>query len=62
LDLIATEYAEAVAAGQFERAEGWLAVAMFAAERQRDRERPGDPALHSNRPVIRHEARSPASG
>lgn len=36
LDLIATEYAEAVAIGAFERAEGWLAVAGFAAVRQRD--------------------------
>jgi hypothetical protein len=62
LDLIATEYAEAVATGQFERAEGWLAVAVFAAERQRDRERTGDPALVSNRPVIGHEARSRVSG
>jgi len=36
LDLIATEYAEAVAIGAFERAEGWLAVAEFAAARRRD--------------------------
>ncbi len=34
LDLIATEFATAVASDEFERAEGWLAVAQFAAARQ----------------------------
>jgi hypothetical protein len=47
LDLIATEYAEAVAAGEFERAEGWLAVAEFAVRRQDDRGRPDG---HSSAP------------
>jgi len=37
LDLIATEFADAVASDEFERAEGWLAVARFAAARQADR-------------------------
>ena len=37
LDRIATAYAEAVAAGDFDAAEGWIATAAFAADRQGDR-------------------------
>jgi|GEM_PF-6227262 len=37
LDLIAKEYAEAVASGDFERAEGWFATAKLAAAREVDR-------------------------
>jgi hypothetical protein len=37
LDLLAREYAEAVADGDFERAEGWLATAAFVADREVDR-------------------------
>jgi hypothetical protein len=33
MDLIVAEYADAVAAGEFERAEGWFAVAQFASAR-----------------------------
>jgi hypothetical protein len=39
LDKIAAEYAKALALGEFERAEGWFAVARFAAEREADRPR-----------------------
>jgi hypothetical protein len=37
LDRIATAYAEAVASGDFESAEGWLAAASFVAEREAER-------------------------
>ncbi|MEA2555631.1 MAG: hypothetical protein QOI60_962 [Actinomycetota bacterium] len=37
LDLIAKEYAEATASGDFERAEGWFATAKLAAAREADR-------------------------
>ena len=37
LDRIATAYAEAVASGDFESAEGWLATASFVAEREAER-------------------------
>jgi hypothetical protein len=33
LDKILTAFADAVAAGDYERAEGWLAVARFSEER-----------------------------
>lgn len=36
LDRIATAYADAVAIGDFEAAEGWLATASFVAARQED--------------------------
>jgi hypothetical protein len=62
LDLIATEYAEAVSTGEFERAEGWLAVAEFAVGRQRDRERRGERAVNSNRTVLVRGAPSRTSG
>jgi hypothetical protein len=39
LEKIASEYAKAVTLGEFERAEGWFAVARFAAEREADRPR-----------------------
>lgn len=37
LDLIAKEYAEAVASGRFEQAEGWFAAAALVAAREADR-------------------------
>lgn len=37
LDLIAKEYAEATASGDFERAEGWFATATLVAAREADR-------------------------
>lgn len=37
LDLIAKEYAEAAASGDFERAEGWFATAKLVAAREADR-------------------------
>ena len=37
LDRIATAYAEAIASGDFESAEGWLATASFVAEREAER-------------------------
>jgi hypothetical protein len=39
LDIIAKEYAEATAAFNFERAEGWLATAALVAAREADRTR-----------------------
>ena len=39
LDKIASEYAKAVTLGEFEQAEGWFAVARFAAARQAQRPR-----------------------
>jgi hypothetical protein len=39
LDRIVSAYAEAVATGDFESAEGWLVMASFVAEREA--ERPG---------------------
>jgi hypothetical protein len=47
LELIAAEYSDAIAAGEFERAEGWFAVARFAATREveatvEEAEVPGD--------------------
>lgn len=41
LDRIATAYADAVAIGDFESAEGWLATASFVQDRQNDRIRHG---------------------
>jgi hypothetical protein len=38
-DKIASEFAKAITLGEFERAEGWFAVARFAAEREADRPR-----------------------
>jgi hypothetical protein len=40
LDLIAREFAEAVADGDEARAEGWLATASYAARREAERVRP----------------------
>jgi hypothetical protein len=40
LDLLAREYAQAVADGDFERAEGWLATAALVANREVDRGMP----------------------
>ena len=57
LDLIVTEYANAVASGEFERAEGWLAVAEFAAVRQADRTRGA--RARSPRPLAVTRERSP---
>ena len=37
LDLIAKEYAEATASGDFDRAEGWFATAKLVAAREADR-------------------------
>ena len=37
LDRIAGAYAEAIAVGDYESAEGWLATAAFVADRQHDR-------------------------
>ena len=37
LDLIVKEYAEAVASGRFEQAEGWFAAAALVAAREADR-------------------------
>ena len=37
LDLIAKEYAEAAASGDFERAEGWFATAALVVARETDR-------------------------
>jgi hypothetical protein len=37
LDRIATAYAEAVATGDFESAEGWLATATFVDDRRNDK-------------------------
>lgn len=37
LDLLASEFAQAVARGDNDQAEGWLAVAQAVAVRQRDR-------------------------
>jgi hypothetical protein len=34
LELIAAEYSDAIEAGEFARAEGWFAVARFAANRE----------------------------
>jgi hypothetical protein len=42
LDLIAKEYAEAMASGEFERAEGWFATARLAASREADRSQAPD--------------------
>ena len=39
LDVIAKEYAEATAAFNFERAEGWLTTAVLVAARDADRAR-----------------------
>jgi hypothetical protein len=38
LDRVATAYAEAVAAGDLEAAEGWFATARYVAERDADRQ------------------------
>jgi hypothetical protein len=40
LDLIAREFADAVASGNEARAEGWLATASYAAAREAERARP----------------------
>ena len=48
---IVTAFAEAAAVGDFERAEGWLAVARFSQDRQ-DRITAVDPGARS--PVRRH--------
>ncbi len=40
MDKIIAAFAEAVAAGEFEKAEGWLAVAGFAQERTLGADRP----------------------
>jgi hypothetical protein len=40
LDKIAAAFAEAVASGDFEKAEGWFAVASFARQRTPDAQRP----------------------
>ena len=37
LDLVAKEYAEATASGDFDRAEGWFATAKLVAAREADR-------------------------
>ena len=37
LDRVATAYAEAVAAGDLDAAEGWFATARYVAEREPDR-------------------------
>jgi hypothetical protein len=37
LDRVATAYAEAVAAGDLDAAEGWFATARYVAEREADR-------------------------
>jgi hypothetical protein len=37
LDRVATAYAEAVAMGDFDSAEGWLATAAFVADREGNR-------------------------
>ena len=38
LDRVATAYAEAVAAGDLDAAEGWFATARYVAEREADRQ------------------------
>ena len=40
LDKIVAAFAEAAAAGDFEKAEGWLAVASFARDRSSQVDRP----------------------
>ncbi|MBA3691370.1 MAG: hypothetical protein H0W82_08175 [Actinobacteria bacterium] len=40
MDKIIAAFAEAVAAGELEKAEGWLAVASFAQERTLGADRP----------------------
>ncbi|MDP9326618.1 MAG: hypothetical protein M3P10_00235 [Actinomycetota bacterium] len=40
LDKIVAAFAEAVAAADFDKAEGWLAVATFARDRTLDVDRP----------------------
>lgn len=51
LDLIAKEYAEATASGDFERAEGWFATATLVAARETDR----TPVTH--RAAVEHSRR-----
>jgi hypothetical protein len=43
LDVIAKEYAEATAAFDFDRAEGWLTTATLVAAREADRVRRSSP-------------------
>jgi len=49
LDKIASEYAKAITLGEFERAEGWFAVARFAASREADRPRRAQVAQNAPR-------------
>jgi hypothetical protein len=55
LDRIAAAYAEAVAIGDFESAEGWLATASFVAEREAERTAKPD---HRSRVLVRSRRRS----
>ena len=48
LDEIAAEYTQALAAGEFERAAGWFAVARFVSAREEDAaDSPAAKPLHS---------------
>ena len=49
LDLVATAYAEAVATGDLDAAEGWFATARYVAEREADRQG----SRRSARPIAR---------
>jgi len=55
LDRVATAYAEAVAAGDLDAAEGWFATARYVAEREADRQGPRSTA----RPIARALRLSP---
>jgi len=49
LDRVATAYAEAVAAGDLDAAEGWFATARYVAAREADREG----SRRAARPLVR---------
>lgn len=49
LDLVATAYAEAVAIGDLDAAEGWFATARYVAERDADRQS----SRRATRPITR---------
>jgi hypothetical protein len=56
LDRVAKAYAEAVAAGDLDAAEGWFATARYVAEREADRKgahAAARPVARSRRPSLR---------
>jgi hypothetical protein len=56
LDRIAKAYAEAVAAGDLDAAEGWFATARYVADREADRQgarAAARPIARSRRPSLR---------